>query len=210
MGTQFGIIRHAPTLWNEQKRIQGQDDSPLSEKGIAMARTWGIQLAPFSWSRILCSDLGRTRQTAELVNRKLDLDVQPETRLREQHWGVWTGMTLQDLRAQDRNAVSKEEAKGWDFRPPRGESRREVLHRSREALRAAAVAWPEQNILVVCHEGVIKCLLYDLAGRRFLPEEPRIIQPYNLHLFKMGDDTLQLISINHLDLQTTPNKGKNK
>lgn len=203
MVTRFGIIRHAPTLWNEQKRIQGQGDSPLSEKGTSMARAWGNLLAPFNWDRMICSDLGRTRQTAELVNGILHLDLQQDRRLREQHWGDWTGMTLQDVQAKYHDTVILQESLGWDFRPPKGESRQEVLGRSLEALYSAAETWPGENILVVCHEGVLKCLLYDLLDRRFLPEEPRVIQPYNLHLFEMTGNRLHLVAMNRVDLLKT-------
>ena len=27
--TRFGLIRHAETIWNQEKKIQGQNDSPL-------------------------------------------------------------------------------------------------------------------------------------------------------------------------------------
>mgnify|MGYP002351979739 FL=1 len=35
--TRFGVMRHAPTLWNRERRIQGQLDSPLTPEGERMA-----------------------------------------------------------------------------------------------------------------------------------------------------------------------------
>ena len=198
--TLFGLLRHAPTIWNEQKRIQGRKDSPLSPQGRALAQFWGEKLCSYSWNRILCSDLERVLHTAELVNRSLDIPLQADQQLREQDWGVWTGMTLQEVKKQDIAELRKQEQMGWDFRPPEGESRREVLARALAVLNAAHTSWPGESILVPCHEGVIKCLLYHLLGRSFLPEEPKVIKSYNLHLLRLQDTELSLEKMNHLSL----------
>lgn len=204
--TRFGIIRHAPTLWNEQKRIQGQQDSPLSARGRAMAEKWGVQLHKFTWDRLFCSDLGRVEQTSGFVNLSLHLPVVTEPRLREQDWGTWTGMTVNELKTQDKNQVREQEQRGWDFQPPGGESRRDVLARSMAALTAAHAAWPGENILVVCHEGIIKCLLYHLLDRQFLPEEPKVILNYHLHILTTENNELSLEQMNHFALRTIPIK----
>lgn len=201
--TRFGLIRHATTLWNEEKRIQGQQDSPLSDKGRAMATAWGKQLQDTGWQRILSSNLGRTVETAELVNRALHLPLHQDTRLREQDWGTWTGKTLADLKQNEGTALQEQVQRGWDFLPPQGESRRTVLKRSLAALNDAAARWPEEKILVICHEGVIKCLLYHLLGREFLPEEPPAVKKSHLHLLAQNGDSLYPDTINFLALTDT-------
>ena len=59
--TRFGLIRHAQTIWNREKKIQGHSDSPLTADGEKQALSWGQALAQFPWSRILASDAGRAR-----------------------------------------------------------------------------------------------------------------------------------------------------
>jgi len=198
--TRFGLIRHAATLWNEEQRIQGHGNSPLSKNGREMAKSWGRRMASLSWQRILCSDLGRTRETTALINQTLNLPVHQDNRLREQDWGKWTGMTLPDLKNSRNKMLRLMERSGWLFQPPDGESRQQVLQRSLAALQAAHTAWPGESILVVCHEGVIKCVLYHLRGRKFLPEEPRLIKPYHIHLMEQFDRTLRLKKINSMPL----------
>lgn len=200
--TRFGIIRHAPTEWNENKRIQGQQDSPLSPKGKAMAAEWGKQLRQYKWDRIFCSDLQRVQETVKLVNMTLSLPVETDAQLKEQDWGTWTGMTLGEVKAIDKDKVKEQEQKGWNFRPPGGESRNEVLQRSLRSLADAHSSWPDDNILLVTHEGVIKCLLYHLLDRKFLPEEPKVIERYNLHLLTMEKNKLSLINMNTHSLKT--------
>ena len=207
--TCFGLIRHAATLWNEKKLIQGQQDSPLSETGKNMATDWGSKLASLSWQRIICSDLARTRATAELINQTLKLPVHTDGRIREQDWGEWSGSTLNDLKKHHEEKLQEQVCSGWSFRPPDGESRIEVLKRSLAALHEAHTTWPGESILVVCHEGIIKCLLYHLTGRQFLPEEPRLINKgYQLHLLEQEQE-LVLKKLNHLALSPPVTGGKN-
>jgi probable phosphoglycerate mutase len=200
--TRFGLIRHGQTLWNAEKRIQGQANSPLSRRGRKMAQAWGAQVAAYPWNRILMSDLGRVQETGQLVNTSLCLPMFNDSRLREQDWGDWSGKTFPELFARQADEVKKQEQRGWEFTPPGGESRLEVLSRGRQALRAAHHRWPGENILVVCHEGIIKCLLYALHQREFLPAEPKLIKGYQLHLVQVSDDELLLEKANALELDS--------
>lgn len=198
--THIGMLRHSLTLWNEKKRIQGQQDSPLSSEGVRMVRKWAEQLAPWTWEGIVCSDLGRARETARIIAHRLHLPVSVDTRLREQRWGEWTGMTLAQVKQQDIQRLQAAIGKGWEFQPPAGESRAAVLTRSREALLEMNRRWPGKHLLVVCHEGVMKCVLYSLCGRAYLPDEPKIIRKYHLHRLQVCQNELSLTELNALAL----------
>ena len=63
--TRFGLIRHAQTVWNREKKIQGHSDSPLTADGENQAGRWGMILQQYSWDRILASDTGRALETAK-------------------------------------------------------------------------------------------------------------------------------------------------
>jgi len=201
--TSFGLIRHSTTLWNKEKRIQGQQDSPLSDRGRAMAIAWGKQLKEMDWQRIYSSDLGRAAETAALINGTLELPVLYDARLREQDWGSWTGKTLSELKKNQARELREQEQMGWLFRPPQGESRRTVLTRGLNALADASARWPGEKILVVCHEGMIKCLLYHLLNRQFLPGEPPVLAAAHLHLLVRERDSLSIDRLNFLPLAGT-------
>ena len=197
---QIGLIRHSVTLWNEEKKIQGQQDSPLSLRGIKMAESWAKTLHPLEWQRIISSDLGRAKETAAIINQRLQVPCSTDVLLREQNWGKWTGLTLAEIKQKDKTRLKAAQNNGWQFQPPEGESRETVLKRALEALKQTSQAWPEQRVLVVCHEGVIKCLLYHLCGRAFLPQEPAILKKYHLHILAMDNTALTLTHLNHLPL----------
>ena len=179
--TRFALLRHGKTEWNQKKRIQGQKDSPLTPEGRNEAKRWGHTLKGVHFERILTSDLGRALETATLINQTLEVPLVQDARLREQDWGSWTGKTLAQLKKEETRRLAREVNAGWEFCPPGGEDRCRVLERSQEALRTASKDWSGGKILVVTHEGVIKCLLYHLAKRQFLPSEPPLIRGKHIH-----------------------------
>jgi len=198
--SRFGLIRHAQTVWNREKKIQGFNDSPLTTDGEQQASGWGKILSRFPWDRILASDTGRALTTAERINVFLKIPIEADFRLREQDWGRWAGKTIAQVKAEQPLELAEQTNAGWDFRPPDGEDRRSVLARSRAALQDAFTRWPGENILVVTHEGVIKCLVYHLSGRQFLPSEPPLLKSYQLHRLIHDGDGLGLEAINALAL----------
>jgi len=197
---RFGLIRHAQTIWNRDKKIQGHSDSPLTADGERQASSWGQLLLRYSWDRILVSDAGRAMTTGERISAFLRIPIEIEPRLREQDWGQWVGKTVLQIKSEAAELLDEQTTASWDFCPPGGEDRKSVLARSHEALEEAFIRWPGENVLVVTHEGVIKSLIYYLSGRKFLPCEPRLLKSYHLHLLAHDSDGLRLEAVNELAL----------
>ena len=194
MTTYFALLRHAETEWNREKRIQGQQDSALTSSGRQQAKSWGRALGRCQLDYMVSSDLGRATQTAFLINESLELGYSVEPRLREQNWGLWSGLKLAELFKIDDLKVQVK--MGWHFRPLEGESRLEVLERSQQALMDITHRLWGQRILVVTHGGVIRCLLYHLYGRKFLPEESPLLEPYRLHWLSYDGEGLKIDRLN--------------
>jgi broad specificity phosphatase PhoE len=153
------LIRHGATEWNENSRIQGRADIGLSRRGWAEVASWRLPPPWAEAARVLSSPLRRARDTAALVaGREPILD----DRLIEMDWGAWEGRRLADLRTEAPAAMAKTEARGLDFRPPGGESPREVCTRV-QALLAELAADP-QPAVAVCHKGVIRAALVLATG----------------------------------------------
>lgn len=166
------LLRHGETLWNREKRIQGQSESPLSPTGEDQARSWGPPLLDWNFTRVYSSTLGRAVHTAELVNEVLNLPLSQDGRLCEQDWGHWVGRSVRDLRSGNPAMLEQEESKGWDFRPPGGESRRELLQRGLEAVRDLVCEHPGERVLLVSHNGMLRALALYLQGSDYLPGTP--------------------------------------
>jgi broad specificity phosphatase PhoE len=202
--TIFYLMRHAPTEWNAAGRIQGQADSPLTEKGQRWATGWGPQLADLALQQVLSSDTGRALATARGINQTLHLPLSSDDRLREQDWGAWTGCSMDDIRTRHRARFHQEEARGWSFCPPGGESHLDVLSRARRALLKAGRKWPRQRLLVVTHEGLMKGLVYHLAILRNCGRPVERMAPYCLHRLVLRDNDLELEHMNALALEPRP------
>lgn len=193
--TRFLIMRHARTEWNEQRRIQGVTDTRLSRAGREQAAQWAKQLEARPFDAVLSSPLSRTMETARTVNSRGLLHTTHQD-LREQDWGHWTGCSAQKLRGELGEEVRRMEAMGFDFRPPGGESRREVAERAAQALKDIARDNPGRTLLTVTHNGVILALLASLQGLSYLPHEPLPYITYRLHTVVCEDGALRVESIN--------------
>ena len=63
---KLALLRHGPTGWNAQGRIQGRTDIPLSDEGLAKMRELSPP-APFDKCAAFVSPSRRARQTAEAI-----------------------------------------------------------------------------------------------------------------------------------------------
>ena len=61
------LVRHGATVWNTEGRYTTRSDIPLSPACIEQARATAAALASEGIDRILCSPLGRARETAEII-----------------------------------------------------------------------------------------------------------------------------------------------
>jgi broad specificity phosphatase PhoE len=161
--TTLALLRHGPTAWNSQLRLQGHTDLPLSAEGRARVTGWRLppEIAGFRW---WCSPLRRARETAELLGETLTErpDIAVELRLMEMSYGEWEGETLADLRQRHGEQMARWEAQGLDLRPPGGESPRDVQQRLLPWL--AALAQEGGNHFAIVHKGVIRALYAMASG----------------------------------------------
>lgn len=92
----FYYLRHGETDWNRERRQQGQSDIPLNETGRAQARSVAGLLVDCGIATICTSPLRRARETAEIVNRAIDVPLVVIGDLIECNWGVQEGKVAGD------------------------------------------------------------------------------------------------------------------
>ena len=150
------IVRHGESTWNAEERLQGQLDPPLSERGREQARALAQIVDGVPAERIVCSDLGRARQTAELMG------LQPsryDPRWREIDVGEWGGRTAAEIDAQGDELTNW---RGGPRRAPDGEPWDAFAARvsgAADELIAARGTW-----LVVSHGGCVRAVAAHLTG----------------------------------------------
>jgi probable phosphoglycerate mutase len=181
--TVIVALRHAPTAWNRDKRLQGRTDVALDEEGIAVAARWRIDPA-WAGYRILSSPLQRARMTAAILFPDAEIGI--DRRLIEMDFGTWEGKSLAELRADPAGDAAEREALGLDFRAPSGESPREVQARIRPLL--ARLAELERPTVLVTHKAVIRALYAMAAGWTMIGKPPTKLHPLCAQVFRLERD----------------------
>jgi probable phosphoglycerate mutase len=200
MPVYFGLIRHAQTVMNLAGKIQGQLDSPLTNEGILMARKWGKSLTRYKWDLILSSDLGRAVETAQLINESINVPLIVLPDLREQSWGRWSGLTLDEIYRTDKAYLDEWDFENdWNYEPPDGESRLEVIYRAQSILRHYDDKNKYNRILVVTHAGVMRFIFLKLLNKNFSPESIDYIQSNTINWLTVDDsNNFRAVIVNEL------------
>jgi len=172
------FIRHASTAWNEQGRMQGRRDIPLSAAGRAEVASWRIPGRDGSRAEWVSSPLSRAVETARSLGGR---EPSRESALIEMDWGEWEGSTLAELRTRFGDAFARNANRGLDFRPPGGESPRDVV--ARVARWLDAVAQHRQPTVAVTHSGVLRALLAIATGWDMMGKPPVRLASGRLHRF---------------------------
>ena len=186
---QLLIVRHAETVWNVQRRIQGWADSKLTAQGTHQAQALAERLRTYKLHAIYCSDAGRAQITAECIGLWHDhIEIMPLEELRETSWGEWEGMTAdeisakwpdewqkflqhgRDAHAEPGSAEGKANEADWDTikAVPGGETMAEVSARISRGLKKVHERHKtdEERVLVVGHGGSLRFLFTDALHLR--------------------------------------------
>lgn len=181
--TQLAIIRHGHTPWNRAGQIQGRTDIALEDQAAA---DLGKLALPQGWADadLVASPLSRAVETARLIS---DREPVTEAALIEMDWGDWEGKTGVDLKADPGSGFRDLEYWGWDYRPPNGESPRDVWNRV-----APWVAQLQTDTIAVCHIGIMRVLMAQATGWNFEGDAPFRIKRNRLFVMDVNANGLSI------------------
>ena len=158
------LLRHGQTEANQARRLSGQAPDQLSYEGRWQAIRAGVELRGQPRpDLLLCSDLGRARQTAAALAAaagwplpgELGPDRAPRwvlsPALRERDLGEWQGRSYDELKAQGLT----ERLIRWEQAPPGGESLAQLCDRVLGFL----AQLPPSPCVIVSHAGPLRVLL---------------------------------------------------
>jgi alpha-ribazole phosphatase/probable phosphoglycerate mutase len=165
MATTLYLIRHGETEGSEEKRYKGTIDVPLSENGkrqiLKSAEFIGQKLNSVGarMNAVYSSNLVRASKSAELIAGHLGLKATVDADLRERDFGLWEGMSFEEIDKEypdDFRAWAKNPLR---FSPMGGESTLEVKERVIGALKKILDRHAGETIAVVGHGGVNRVAL---------------------------------------------------
>ena len=150
--TRILLARHGQSEWNAAGRWQGHADPGLSELGRRQARAAAQVIGMVD--AVMASDLQRAIQTAEIIAEVLGVGpVEIEPLFKERDVGEWSGLTRVEI---------AERWPGWiedrARRPDGWEPDDDVLDRALRAIAIVATRYPDADVLVVTHGGLINAV----------------------------------------------------
>lgn len=155
MKTKLLLIRHGETAWNAEHRIQGQLDIPLSPLGMLQSARLAECLANEPIEAVYSSRQSRAWLTAAPVAARLGLQVVSEPRIRERSFGIFEGLTLDEIAACYPAEFSKWRERDPAWRPEGGESGRQLIDRVMSAVTELSARHKNQTVVLVSHGGVL-------------------------------------------------------
>ena len=159
------LARHGQSVSNAVRRFQGVQDVALSDLGALQAEALGRAIRLRRIAAVYTSPLERARRTAEIAVEGLGVPLVPVDDLRELSLGEWEGRTVEEIRALPGDPYDRWVRDPVACLPPGAEPLPAVQARVVSAMAGIAAAHPNgQQVLVVCHGGVISAYLAHCLG----------------------------------------------
>lgn len=192
--TELILIRHGQTELNRGPFFQGQIDVPLNATGLAQAARLAERLAGEPLDALVCSDLLRTRQTAAPAGARLALDAAPDAALREQRFGLFEGLSFDEVAERHPEAFAAWLRHEAGYAVPGGESVVRFHARVVAAVRAVAARHAGRRVAVVTHGGVLDMVWRTARGLRL--DGPRTCPIPNaaLNRLRIVGDAIEILA----------------
>lgn len=155
---KIDLIRHAESIYNEKKLLQGQVDCNLSLKGLKDTKDKAKDF-PSDFTICFCSPLKRTKQTAEILVPYLNIIY--DRRIMERGLGDWENTP---------NTDEKQFLMKHRIIPPNGETFEAFDNRILEFLKMIKNNYQTEKVLIITHGGVI------YAIQRILEMKVKVIE----------------------------------
>lgn len=147
MSTTLHLVRHGETIENSQGVFQGQTPGHLSEKGKEEAVSLRPRLAEMTFDIVLCSDLKRCLDTAEIALDGIECTFIKEPLLRERDLGNLAGTPI-------KGAVLNETV----------ESEESMIKRANAFFDKVRKEYPGKRVLAFSHGFLCRIMQAELEG----------------------------------------------
>ena len=170
--TQVVLIRPGATAYDEQKRVQGVLDIPLSERGRAevaqLAATLPDELKGAELTALYCGPGESVARTAEAVGKVLGLRPRRVDELRNLDQGLWQGLQIDEIKRRNLRVFRQWKDDPLTVCPPHGERVEDALERIKAALKPLIKRHHDETIALVVGEPLAQLI----SG--YLRRDPRV------------------------------------
>ena len=168
------LARHGQNLDNVNGILNGHRDEPLTDLGIAQAKTTAQHIAESNqqFEAVYCSPLQRAHQTACIICTHVGTDepvVLPE--LIERDFGHMTGKLIASIKELCAPDIIETDTITYFLSPINGETFPDIIERAKDLLRVLQNTHQTGSILLVTHGDIGKMIYaayYDLPWKDVL------------------------------------------
>jgi len=179
---KYFLLRHGQALSNTLNVISSwpeKGEFPLTEEGRRQIEESALRLVDKKIDMIFASDLLRTKQTAEIVAKKLNLEIRYDGRLREYNVGEYNGKRTEEYYKVFGSQLERFRKKAKD-----GEDYTEIKERIKSFIDEKEKEYNGKNILVVTHQ--IPVIIF-LGVANDLSNEEIVLKYLNVDRIKNGE-----------------------
>lgn len=163
--SSFGTVllaRHGKSTLNAEKRISGQSDAPLTEKGRRQAERLALALDHQPLAAIYCSTLRRAIATAEPIATRHALSAQRCDDLKEMSHGIFDGRYRDQRDPQAQQYWRDRKDDPLSCRAPGGENLFDLEQRVAPCVKRIVSRAKGQTVLIVAHRNTNRVILRTL------------------------------------------------
>lgn len=153
------ITRHGETRWNSEGRMQGWNNSNLTEKGIYQAELLGKRLAQYDIDEIYTSPLQRAIDTTNIISNGRKISIIQDSRLKEIHMGKWEGKLICEIKRDNPKEFHDFCNNPKLCNPCMGESFSDIYNRISSFLEEIIKNSDGKNVLIVTHGVTLKAIM---------------------------------------------------
>ncbi len=162
--TQVVLIRPGATVYDEQDRVQGVLDLPLSERGKIEVERLAERLSAASLSVVYCGPGESVVRTADAVARAFGLRPKRIDDLRNLDQGLWQGLQLDEIKRRNLKVFRQWQDDPRTICPPQGETVEDAMDRIKTALRPLLRRHRDETIGLVVGEPLAQLIACYLRG----------------------------------------------
>ncbi len=153
------LVRHGQTISNINREYQGSKDIPLSQLGKTNMTSLSNSFNPKLPTRIICSPLSRAIESANILAKKNSIkSVTIRRDLHELLYGIWEGMTEEEVRTFRYSEYSKWQSTPENVEIPQAEHLLNAYNR-------CAKVWEEYQNDLKFWDGSIISVAHDIVNR---------------------------------------------
>jgi len=156
------MVRHGESEGNAIRRFTTSGDAKITELGRRQAHEAALRIKlKFQPTLVIASTFARARETGRIIAVELGIPIEFEAEFREQSLGDLAGQPYESIA----NDPTFDPRRPWVWRAPGGESHEDVLRRVAPVLDRVAGQFPNEEIVIVSHGGVMRSVWAHVTGK---------------------------------------------